>query len=99
MKRAIVLGLVAGLISGLLFLGIASLRASKPPQPDPAIAQLSQRVEALASQVEALELQAASLTADVGLTQGKVLVLERRIRRLESVVPVQAIRDRAKAKR
>ena len=96
MKRAIVLGLVAGLTAALLFLGITSLRASRPPQPDPAIAQLSQRVEALASRVEALELQAASLTADVGLTQGKVFALERRIRRLESVVPVQAIRDRAK---
>jgi len=73
MKRAIVLGLVAGLTAGLLFLGIVSLRPPRPPKPDPALVQLSQRVEALASQVEALELQAASLTADVGLTQGKVL--------------------------
>jgi hypothetical protein len=93
----------AGFVISYVFLAAAAvlgiLRAPAPTQPDPAIAELSQRVEALASQVEALELQAASLTADVGLTQGKVLALERRIRRLESVVPVQAIRDRAGAMR
>lgn len=74
----------------------------EPPPPDQRIERLAERIAALEHDRDlfqaAQERDRALFMADIAQIKAEVEMLKLRQARLEAVVPVQAIRDRARVK-
>ena len=93
--RPAVIGIIAGLAIAVVAAQFATRRA---PKPDPRIEQLASKVADLTLRFEAIERQHGVCIAGVAAVHGEVTLVRAQVKRLERVVPVQAIRDRARAR-
>jgi hypothetical protein len=91
---AIVL-LLAGIVAAAL-LAPGWWPHRQAPKPDPTVAALIERVHALEEKQQALELRAWKLESDAMGLRADVAALSGRVVMIEKVVPVEAIRDRAR---